>query len=317
MYPRDLYPPVEPYWTDTFSVDHIHTLYVEQSGNPLGAPVIFLHGGPGGGSSPIHRRFFDPARYRIIVFDQRGAGRSTPLGETRNNNIALLVQDIETIRERLDITRWHVFGGSWGSTLALAYAQAHPQACLSLTLRGIFLMRQFEVDWFMGGVRHVFPEAWRKFSEFVPAEDRHDLLRAYAGSLDSPDPQARLAAARTWSMYEASFSCLLPNEDMVKSFGEESTAIGLARMEVHYFLNEVMEGERGLLKGIDKIRHIPAIIVQGRYDMVCPIRTADELHCAWPEADYVIVPDAGHSAMEPGLRTALITATDRFASLPR
>jgi proline iminopeptidase len=312
---RQLYPAIEPYRTHSLPVDKIHQLYIEESGNPEGTPVVFLHGGPGAGSTPSHRRFFDPARYRIVVYDQRGSGKSTPLGETRNNSTDLLVADLETIRAYLGIERWHVFGGSWGSTLALAYAEAHFQRCISLTLRGIFLMRPWEINWFLYEMRTVFPEAWRKFAEFVPPEDRSDLLTAYSSLLDDPDPEKQLAAARSWSLYEGACSSLLPNAEVMSVMGDEVHAVGLARMEAHYMRHHSLIGENDLILGVDRIRHIPAVIVQGRYDIVCPIRTADELHNAWPEADYIVVQDAGHSAMEPGIRSALLDATDRFASL--
>jgi proline iminopeptidase len=311
---RDLYPAIEPYKTERLPVSALHTLYLEECGNPEGVPVVFLHGGPGSGCSPMHRRFFDPRHYRIILFDQRGAGRSTPLGETAENTTALLVADLETIRTHLGIARWHVFGGSWGSTLALAYSQAHPEACLSLTLRGIFLLRQSEINWFLYEMRTVFPEAWAKFAGFIPEDERGDLLLAYHARLNDPDYSKRLEAARSWSTYEGSCSSLLPNPDIIRSMDHEVQAIGIARMEAHYMRHHAFMGENDLVHNVARIRHIPAVIVQGRYDMVCPIVTADELHRAWPEADYIIVPDAGHSAMEPGIRSALLDATDKFAT---
>jgi proline iminopeptidase len=312
---KSLYPAIEPYRTLSLPVGDLHTLYIEESGNPEGVPVVFLHGGPGGGSTPAHRRFFDPARYRIVVFDQRGAGKSTPLGETRENTTALLVEDIETIRTHLGIERWHVFGGSWGSTLALAYAEAHPKPCISLTLRGIFLLRPWEIHWFLYDMKTVFPEAWQAFSGFIPPDERHDLLEAYIVRLHSENPETRLAAARSWSLYEGACSSLLPSPETMAAMGEEGKAIGIARIEAHYMKHHAFMGERDLIRQIGRIRHIPAVIVQGRYDMVCPILTADQLHRAWPEADYIVIPDAGHSAMEPGIRSALIEATDRFASM--
>jgi proline iminopeptidase len=311
---RPLYPALEPYRVEHLQVSSLHRLYIEQSGNPDGVPVVFLHGGPGGGSTPAHRRFFDPARYRIIVYDQRGAGKSTPLGETRENSTALLVEDIETIRRHFDIDRWHVFGGSWGSTLALAYAQANPDACRSLTLRGIFLLTPREIAWFLSGMQAIFPEAWRDFAEFIPEEERHDLLEAYSRRLESEDRKIRLAAANSWSRYEGACSSLIPRPETAMVEDADNHAIALARLEAHYMKHHAFLGENDLLRNIDRIRRIPAVIVQGRYDIVCPIRTADELHHAWPEADYIVVPDAGHSAMEPGTRSALLDATDRFAS---
>jgi proline iminopeptidase len=312
---RELFPPIEPYATGTLALDRRHTMYFEQSGNPRGIPVVFLHGGPGAGATPTHRRFFDPTAFRIIVFDQRGAGRSTPLGELRDNTTGHLVADMELLRAHLGIDSWIVFGGSWGSTLALAYAQRQPERCRALILRGIFLCRQAEVDWFLYGIRMVFPEAWRSFAAPIPERERADLLAAYYRRLTDPDPAIHLPAARAWSIYEGACSTLLPNPDTVAAFGEERMALGLARIEAHYFTNETRAAEADLLIGLDRIRHIPATIVQGRYDMVCPIASADELARAWPEASYIVVPDAGHSAMEPGIRAQLVAATERAKRL--
>lgn len=311
----EIFPPLEPYETGILPVDEIHTLYWEQCGNPGGAPVVFLHGGPGAGASPTHRRFFDPRHYRIIIFDQRGSGRSRPLGEVRRNTTELLVEDMERLRRHLSVDRWHLFGGSWGSTLALAYAQSHPDRCLGMILRGIFLLRRSEIDWFLHDMRMVFPEAWASFTAHIPAEERGDLLEAYWRRLDSSDPRVRMAAARAWSMYEGACSSLIPAPDLVAAAGEDRHALGLARIEAHYFRTGILTPEDKLLRDVDRIRHIPAVIVQGRYDIVCPIVTADELHRAWPEADYRIVHDAGHSAMEPGIRAALVQATERFKTL--
>lgn len=314
--PRDaIYPPLDPYQTGTLQVDPIHRLYWEQCGNPHGVPVVFLHGGPGAGASPMHRRFFDPSHYRIVILDQRGAGRSRPLGEVRNNTTAHLIADIELLRERLGIAKWHVFGGSWGSTLALAYAQEHPDRCLSLILRGIFLMRRAEIDWFLYGMRTIFPEAWTQFSGFLPAAERGDLLESYHRRLMDPDPAVHLPAARAWSIYEGACSTLLPNPDTVAAAGEDTHALGLARIEAHYFRNNLFDPETLLLDRVNRVRALPTAIIQGRYDIVCPIVTADELRQAWPEARYVVVPDAGHSAMESGIRAALIDATQRFRSI--
>jgi len=307
------FPAIEPYRSGRLKVDEPHELYWEECGAPDGLPVVFLHGGPGAGSSPAHRRFFDPKRYRIIVFDQRGAGRSTPLGETAGNDTARLVADIETLRGHLAIETWFVFGGSWGSTLALAYAKAHPDRVRGLFLRGIFLMQPSEIDWFLYGMKAVFPEAWERFANFLPAEEREDLLGNYRKRLNDPDPAVRVPAARSWSLYEGSCSTLLPNPEVMSTSGEERHAVGLARIEAHYFTNNLFDPPDALLRDIDIIRNIPAVIVQGRYDLVCPIITADALHRLWPEADYIIVPDAGHSALEPGIRSALISATNRFA----
>ena len=311
----ELFPSIDPYQTGLLQVDAIHTLYWEQSGNPRGVPVVFLHGGPGAGASPTHRRFFDPTYYRIIILDQRGAGRSTPLGEIRDNTTDHLIADLEQLRTELDINRWHVFGGSWGSTLALAYAQAHPDRCLGLILRGIFLMRRSEIDWFLYQMRTIYPEAWTNFANFLPRDERGDLLESYYRRLTGSDPATRMAAARVWSVYEGACSTLLPSPELLSASGEDTHALGLARIEAHYFRNNLFVPETRLLDQVDRIRHIPAVIVQGRYDIVCPIVTADELHRAWPEASYVVVPDAGHSAMEPGIRAALVAATEKFRNL--
>ena len=315
--PRDtIFPPIEPYLTGYLPVETPHRLYWEQSGNPNGAPVVFLHGGPGAGASPIHRRLFDPAHYRIVVFDQRGAGRSRPLGEIANNTTDHLISDVDALRAHLGIETWHVFGGSWGSTLALAYAQAHPDRCASIILRGIFLMRRREIDWFLYGMGTIFPEAWRQFAHYIPPDERDDLLEAYYRRLVDSDPRVHMPAARAWSLYEGACSTLLPNPENLAAASEDAHAIGLARIEAHYFRNNVFDPETRLLDNVDKIRKIPGVIVQGRYDIVCPIVSADALHRAWPEARYVIVPDAGHSAMEPGVRTALIDASQRFRAIP-
>jgi proline iminopeptidase len=309
---QDLFPPIEPYQSGALALDRLHTMYWEQSGNPTGVPAVFLHGGPGAGATPTHRRFFDPNFYRIIVFDQRGSGRSTPLGETKDNDLAHLIADIERLRIHLGIQRWLVVGGSWGSTLALAYAEAFPERCLGLVLRGIFLCRQSEIDWFLYGMRAIFPEAWRGFSGFVPEGERGDLLTAYLKRLENPNPAVHLPAARAWSTYEGVCSTLLPSPDTVAAFGEDRMALGLARIEAHYFRRNVIGPKHDLVAQIARIRALPGVIVQGRYDMVCPIASADELHHAWPEAHYVIVPDAGHSAMEPGIRAELVAATERM-----
>ncbi len=312
---RELYPEIQPHQSGMLKLDDIHTMYWEISGNPRGVPVVFLHGGPGAGTTASHRRFFDPAHYRIVLFDQRGAGRSVPLGEIRNNTTPHLIRDVETLRAHLGIERWLVFGGSWGSTLTLAYAESHPERCTGLVLRGIFLCRKREIDWFLYDVRHIFPEAWRSFAEYLPAAERSDLLRHYHKRLMDPDPAVHMPAARRWSVYEGSCSTLLPSPETVAAFGDDRMALGLARMEAHYFINDIFLPENSLLADLPHIRRLPATIVQGRYDVVCPIVTADELHRAWPEASYVVVPDAGHSAMEPGIRSALVEATDRFRAL--
>lgn len=306
----DLYPPINPLATGWLPADSRHRLYWELSGCRSGQPVLFLHGGPGAGASVEHRRFFDPTHFRIVIFDQRGSGRSTPLGTLEDNTTGHLIADIEALREHLDIARWIVFGGSWGSTLGLAYAQAHPTRVQALVLRGIFLCRRSEIDWFLYGIRSVFPEAWQRFAGFLPETERDDLLGSYHRRLTDPDPAVHLPAARAWSTYEGGCSTLLPSPETVAAFGEDRMALGLARIEAHYFANRIFLPENALLERIERIRRIPAIIVQGRYDMVCPIVTADELHRAWPEADYRVIPDAGHSAMEPGIRRALIAAME-------
>jgi len=312
---RDLFPEIEAYETGYLPLDARHVMYWEQSGNPQGVPVVFLHGGPGAGATPAHRRFFDPAYYRVVVFDQRGSGRSKPLGALEDNTTPHLVADIERLRTHLGIDRWLVFGGSWGSTLSLAYAQEHPDRCLGLVLRGIFLCRRSEIEWFLYGLREIFPENWRAFSGFLPEDERADLLGNYHRRLVDPDPAVHMPAARAWSTYEGACSTLLPSPETVANFGQERMALGLARIEAHYFMNDAFLPEGGLLAHIDRIRHIPTTIVQGRYDMVCPIRSADDLVQAWPEAEYFVVPDAGHSAMEPGIRARLVDATERFKTL--
>lgn len=313
---RMLFPEIEPYETGRLAVDDPHHLYWEQSGNPEGVPVVFLHGGPGAGAVPAHRRFFDPRHYRIIIFDQRGSGRSTPLGDLTNNTTDHLVADIEVLREHLSIERWFVFGGSWGSSLALAYGEAHPARCLGLILRGIFLCRKDEIEWFMTGMRRLFPEAWADFANFLPANERDDLLGNYHRRLIDPDPEIHLPAARVWSRYEGSCSTLRPNPDAVSSFLEPQTALGLARIEAHYFVNDCFMEEGALLKNANHLNEIPGMIVQGRYDAVCPVVSAVELAEVWQNARLQIVTDAGHSAMEPGIRGELIAAMERFKAIP-
>lgn len=308
----ELYPEIEPYHSGILDLDGLHQMYWEECGNPRGTPVVFLHGGPGAGSAPAHRRFFDPARYRIVIYDQRGAGRSRPLGELKHNTTPLLVEDLERLREHLHIERWLVFGGSWGSTLALAYAIAHAKRCRGLVLRGIFLCRPSEIDWFLYGVRNFFPEAWAAFAGAIPEDERKDLLAAYYRRLTDPDPAVHMPAARAWSIYEGSCSTLLASPETVAYFASDVVALGLARIEAHYFTHNIFMPENGLLENIRKAADVPAVIVQGRYDAVCPVVTADDLHCAWPEAEYIVVPDAGHSAWEPGICAELVRATERF-----
>lgn len=311
----DLYPAISPYSSGFLSVDGIHTLYWEQSGNPEGVPVILLHGGPGEGATPVHRRFFDPEHYRIIIFDQRGAGRSTPLGELRNNTLADLLADLEALRIHLNIGRWHIFGGSWGSTLALAYAQKHPEQCISLILRGIFLMEQAEIDWFLYGMRSIFPEAWEQFASFLPEDEQYDLLEGYYQRLTTGTPDEQTEAAIRWSLYEGACASLVPNYDTITTDEQKRYVHAMARIEAHYFRNNVLALDQSLLHKIDVLRAVPATIVQGRYDIICPIQTAHRLHQAWPEADYVIVADGGHSLLEPAVRSRLIEATDNARRL--
>ena len=307
-----LYPEIEPYNAGMLPLDGRHRMYFEESGNPEGAPVLFLHGGPGAGAAPAHRRFFDPAHYRIVIFDQRGAGRSMPLGEITDNTTPLLVADIEKLREHLGIKQWLVFGGSWGSTLALAYAEFHPERCTGLILRGIFLCRKSEIDWFLYGLRNIFPEAWRAFSDPIPAAERRDLLTAYHRRLTDPDPAVHMPAARAWGTYEGSCSTLMPSPETVAYFAGDVVSLGLARIEAHYFKHDIFLPENYLLDNVHRIRNIPGVIVQGRYDAVCPIVSADDLHRVWPEAEYHIIPDAGHSAWEPGICSALVRACEKF-----
>jgi len=308
-----LYPPITPYASGMLDTGSIHRIYWETSGNPEGIPMLFVHEGPGSSTSPNQRCFFDPARYRIILFDQRGSGRSTPHGELADNTTPLLIADMEAMRRELGIDHWLVFGGSWGSTLALAYAEAHPERCRGLVLRGIFLCRKSEIDWFLYGIRALFPEAQRQLAEFIPEDERGDLLSAYHRRLVDPDPAVHQPASYQWATFEASCSTLLPNPDLVSAFGSEQTALSLSRIEAHYFVNDIFLPDNSLLAHLGRIRAIPAVIVQGRYDAVCPIVSADELARAWPEARYVIVPDAGHSAFEPGIARELVAACDRFA----
>ena len=308
-----LYPAIEPHRHGFLATDSVHQIYWEVSGNPDGIPVVFVHGGPGSGTSPVQRRFFDPARYRIVLFDQRGSGRSTPHGELRDNTTPHLIADMEQLRAELGINRWLVFGGSWGSTLALAYGEAHPEQCLGFVLRGIFLCRSSEIDWFLYGIKHFFPEAQRDLAEFSPADERDDLLHAYHRRLNDPDPEIHLPAARVWARFEAACSTLRPDPKLVAAFGADHTALSLARIEAHYFVHDIFLPKNSLLAQLPRIRHLPATIVQGRYDAVCPIVNADELARAWPEATYVIVDDAGHSAFEPGISHELVRATDQFA----
>lgn len=296
-------------------VSDIHTIYFEESGKPDGKPVVFLHGGPGGGSLPSYRQYFDPDKWRIIIFDQRGCGQSTPPAELAENTTWDLVGDIEKLRSHLDIPSWTVFGGSWGSTLSLAYAQKHPDRCDGLILRGIFMLRSKEIQWFyQSGASYIFPDAWEGYLAPIPREEQDDLVSAYYRRLTSPDAAIRQIAARAWSTWKASTSKLVPDETLIQRFGNDTFANAFARIECHYFINGgFFERENQLLEDVERIRHIPAVIVQGRYDVVCPMASAWELHRAWPEAELKVVAEAGHSAAEPGIVSALVEATDRFA----
>jgi len=310
-YRTDLFPEIEPYSSGRLPVGGRHVLYWEQAGNPRGIPILFLHGGPGAGAAAAHRRFFDPRYYRIVIFDQRGCGRSTPHGELDGNTTHDLVADIEALRRHLRIDQWILFGGSWGSTLALAYGIRWPEQCAGFVLRGIFLGTRREVDWFLHGMGTFFPEAWRQFIGLLSENERQDILASYHRRLTDSDPAVHMPAASAWSRYETVCSNLIPRPDDSPTLpGGDIAALALARIEAHYFVNDVFLREGELLDAVDVLRCIPAIVVQGRYDMVCPIVTADALVRAWPEAKHVIIPDAGHSAMEPGIRAALVRATE-------
>ena len=310
----DLFPEIGPYETGYLPLSGGHVMYWEQAGNRNGRPVLFLHGGPGAGAGAVHRRFFDPNYWRIVIFDQRGAGRSRPLGGLDHNTTPDLVADIEILRRHLAIERFLLFGGSWGSTLALAYAQTHPERVAGAVLRGVFLGRSQEVEWFLNGMQAVFPEAHAAFAGFLREHERTDLLSAYLRRLTDPDPSIHLPAARAWSVYEGTCSTLLPSPETVSGFSQDRTALGLARIEAFYFAHGLFLPPGGLLGHMDRISHIPAEIVQGRYDMICPAITAFDLAAAWRNARLTVVPDAGHSALEPGVRRALVAAVERFRS---
>lgn len=314
---RTLYPAIRPYRKGYLRVSELHEVYFEESGNRDGKPVIFLHGGPGGGTEARMRRFFDPKRYRIVLFDQRGCGKSRPHASLVDNTTWHLVEDIERLRQHLGIDRWLVFGGSWGSTLALAYAETHPKAVTELILRGIFLLRRWEVEWLYQnpfGTGAQFPEGWETFINHIPPEERGDVIGAYYKRLTSSDRKVMIAAAKNWSGWEGSTIHLQPDPRTVASFKKPGYAAAFARIECHYFLNRgFMRSDNQLLEDIGRIRHIPAVIVHGRYDVLCPAKIAWELHRAWPRARLRIVPDAGHSAFEPGITHELVCATDRFA----
>lgn len=313
---RSLYPDVEPFHTGRLKVSPVHEIYFEESGNPKGKPAIFLHGGPGGGTEPKHRRYFDPAVYRIVLMDQRGCGRSTPFASLEDNSTWHLVSDLEVLRNELKIDEWQVFGGSWGSTLALAYAETHPDRVSELVLRGIFLLRREEIQWFyQQGASWIFPDAWEDYVAHIPEAERGDLLRAYYKRLTSSDSAVQSAAAKVWSVWEGRTSCLIPNADLIARTAGDEFALAFARIESHYFVNDGwLTNGRELLApaNIEKLRKIPGVIVQGRYDVVCPAKSAWDLHRLWPEAELHIIPDAGHAASEAGIVHELVSATDKF-----
>lgn len=307
-----LYPAIAPHQHGWLPVGGGHRLYWEESGNPLGVPVVFLHGGPGGGCSPMHRRFFDPHFYRIILFDQRGAGRSAPHAGIEDNTTSHLVEDLESLRQSLNVERWLIFGGSWGSTLALAYGQAHPDRCLGFVLRGIFLFRKAEVEWFLTGMGRIFPEAERAFLGHLPEAERNDPLTAYHRRLTSPDPLIHMPAAQCWCAYEEACSRLLPEHGEGRP---SPAALSMARLEAHYMVHDGFLEEGQLLRDLPRLHGLPAVIVQGRYDIICPITSADDLARAWPGAMLHVVPDGGHSALDPSILRTLVSATDQFRNL--
>ncbi|MES9922515.1 MAG: prolyl aminopeptidase [Candidatus Thiodiazotropha endolucinida] len=311
---KDLYPAIEPFTSQMLPVGNGHRLYLEQVGKPDGIPVLFLHGGPGAGCEPYHRRFFDPDHYRVVLFDQRGCGHSTPHASLEANTTWDLVGDIEKIRQQLNIEQWLLFGGSWGSTLALAYAQSYPQRVTGMVLRGIFLCRDEEIRWFyQHGASRVFPDYWEDFIAPIPQQERDDLLHAYHRRLSGENDIDRMAAAKAWSVWEGRTASLHPNPAVVSFFSDPHTALSLARIECHYFVNHAFLRPNQLLLESDRLADIPGVIVQGRYDLICPMASAWELHRAWPGSELKVIGDAGHSAAEPGIRSALIEATDKFA----
>lgn len=311
---RTLYPEIHPYVSHTLAVEPPHKLHVEECGNPHGIPVLFVHGGPGAGCEDYHRRFFDPERYRIILFDQRGSGRSAPHASLEGNTTQALVADMEAIREHLEIEQWLLFGGSWGSTLSLVYAETHPERVLGLVLRGIFLCRPHEIQWFyQQGASRLFPEYWQEYLAPIPEAEREDMVSAYYRRLSSDNEMERMSAAKAWSLWEGKTSTLRPSEAVVEHFGNPYTALSLARIECHYFVNDSFLEPEQILRDADRLKGIPGVIVHGRYDVVCPVENAWQLHQRWPEAQLNIIPDAGHSASEPGTVAALVEATDDFA----
>jgi len=313
---RTFYDEIEPYDTGHIRVSDVHELYYEQCGTPNGKPVVFLHGGPGAGLIPDYRRFFDPAAYRVILFEQRGSGRSRPHASLDDNTTWHLVADIEKIREEFGIDQWLVFGGSWGSTLALAYAVTHPERVRGLVLRGIFLCRPKEIRWFYEeglGASAIYPDNWEEYLSIIPEAERGDLIGAYYRRLTSDDESTRFEAAKAWATWEGSALKLLPDQKVIDDFTEPDKAIAVARIECHYFVNNCFfETDNYLLEHLERIRHIPAVIVHGRYDVICPVMNAWDLHRAWPEAELNIIPDAGHAATERGIIDALVRATDGF-----
>ena len=309
---KHFYPAIEPFDSGTLSVAEPHQIYWEQCGNPGGEPILFLHGGPGAGSTETDRRFFDPDFFRIVILDQRGSGRSTPVGELSNNTMADSVEDIENLRAQLGIESWHVFGGSYGSTLALYYAQECPSRCRSLVLRGIWLLRPEELDWWLYQIRFIQPELWNSFAHFIPEAERDDLLEAYWNRLTSDDRELALSAAKHWAIYEGSCCTLLPNEAFADHFRDPDTAWAVARLEAHYFRAALKNPGVDLLERVERIRHIPAFAVHGRYDIVCPVKSMFDLANVWPELDFVIAPQSGHSSHEPEITQQLVAATDRI-----
>ncbi len=309
-----LFPAIEPHHSGKLKVSTLHEIYYEVSGVPNGKPVVVCHGGPGGGTSPSMRRYFDPSVYRIILFDQRGCGRSTPHAELRENTTWDLVNDMEQLRTHLEIEQWQVFGGSWGSTLALIYAQKHPSRVSELVLRGIFTLQQEELLWFyQEGANWMYPDAWEEFIAPIPADEQNDMMTAYHKRLTGDDRQAQIEAARAWSVWEGSTVSLLPSMERMKSFATDHFAIAFARIENHYFMNNgFFECDNQILRDAPIIKDIPGVIVQGRYDVVTPMRTAWALHKAWPNSDLKVVKDAGHAASEPGIISALVEATNQF-----
>lgn len=314
---RELFPEIEPYDSGFLQVSDLHHIFYEQSGNKDGKPVIYVHGGPGGGTGPRDRRYFDPAVYRIILLDQRGAGRSRPSAELKENTTWHLIADLERLRCHLGIDNWVVFGGSWGSTLALIYAEQHPDRVKALILRGIFTLRRRELEWYyQDGANRIFPDAWEKFIEPIPLVERHDLMSAYHRRLTGHDESIQLMCAQRWSAWEMSTSRLLVDHELLKRAETDSWALQFAKIEAHYFVNGgFFRNDMHIFEDIEKIRHIPATIIQGRYDIVCPAETAWHLHKCWPEAELCIVDDAGHSAKEPGITTQLLNATDKYKTL--